>query len=249
MRALSGGAYAAVGPSRRAGFVLFSWLGFWGLFAFYRAFALAVPRGRNRSYLRLLFFLPSLSFHTSSMGKEAWMVMSLGTGALGTARTLTGSPGRGIAQAALGGALAAAMRVQVGGRHGLTIGAELRDAGARSSFGGSAFAPPELRSARDAPAVAGTVLFRPHLLEASNLQARAAALEGSFLALLTIARLRWLLAAAGGVRREPYVGFAGGCSAVLIWYLSRVSNFGMLVRQRVSLLPFYLVWLSVPPRR
>ena len=61
-------------PSILAGFLVFSWLGFWGLFWFYRSFQLAVPEGRPRTYAKLLFFLPSLVYWPSSIGKEAWMI-------------------------------------------------------------------------------------------------------------------------------------------------------------------------------
>ncbi len=249
MRLLTGAVYAAVGPSRERGFVVFSWLGFWGLMCFHRAFAIAVPRGRSATYLRLLLFQPSLAFHTSSIGKEAWMVASLGVGSLGVARALTGSARRGIVMAAAGGIGAGLMRAQVGGRIGVTVGSELRDAGARSAFGGSAFSPVDVRSIRDVPLAAASVLFRPHPLEAHNLQARMASMEGLLLLALSLRRIGWGLAAAAHVRRQPYVTFAAACSAVLVAYMSRVANFGMLVRQRASLLPFYLVLLSIPPRR
>ena len=75
--------YALIGPSKLGGFIFFSWLGFWGLFLFYRAFTIAVPHGRRRSYAHLLFFLPSLVFWPSSIGKEAWMMFSLGIAAYG----------------------------------------------------------------------------------------------------------------------------------------------------------------------
>ena len=71
---ITGLVYALIGPSKMGGFVFFSWLGFWGLFLFYRAFTIAVPVGRRRSYALLLFFLPSLVFWPSSIGKEAWMM-------------------------------------------------------------------------------------------------------------------------------------------------------------------------------
>jgi hypothetical protein len=248
MRLLAGVVQAVVGPDRRSHFLVFSWLGFWGLLAFHRAFVLAVPGGRRRGYRRLLFGLPSLAFHTSSVGKESWMALSLGVGALGGAQALTGARWRGMALAAVGGGLAAAMRAQVGGRTGVTVGSQLRHAGARSSFGGSAFAPRPIAGPSDVPVVAATVLFRPHPLEANNPQALAAALEGAFLAALTAARARWLLTAALD-RRRPYAGFSLAVAAVLTAYLSRVANFGMLVRQRAALLPFYLVALCTPPRR
>jgi len=86
---ITGLVYALIGPSKMGGFLFFSWLGFWGLFLFYRAFTIAVPLGRRRSYALLLFFLPSLVFWPSSIGKEAWMMFSLGIAVYGVAKILT----------------------------------------------------------------------------------------------------------------------------------------------------------------
>jgi hypothetical protein len=96
MGPLTGAVYALIGSSKLGGFVFFSWLGFWGLFLFYRAFAIAVPSGRRRSYAILLFFLPSLVFWPSSIGKEAWMMFSLGIAAYGVAKILTNAMWRGL---------------------------------------------------------------------------------------------------------------------------------------------------------
>lgn len=248
MRLLNGAVYAVIGPSKRGAFVVFSWLGFGGLLLFHRAFVVALPRGRSRGYLRLLLLLPSLNFWTSTIGKEPWMIFTLGGASLGAARTVTGSARSGVPLALLGAASAAAMRAQVGGRFGISVGSGLRDAGARSALGASRFSPPEAGSVRDLPLVAGSVLFRPHLLEAHNRQALVAAAEGTFLLALSLARVRWAAAALGSSPRQPYVVFVVGTTAALIAYLSRVANFGMLVRQRVAVLPFYVVLLSIPPR-
>ena len=45
MGPLTGAVYTLIGSSKLGGFVFFSWLGFWGLFLFYRAFTIAVPDG------------------------------------------------------------------------------------------------------------------------------------------------------------------------------------------------------------
>ena len=96
MGPLTGAVYTLIGSSKLGGFVFFSWLGFWGLFFFYRAFTIAVPLGRRRSYALLLFFLPSLVFWPSSIGKEAWMMFSLGIAAYGVAKILTYATWRGL---------------------------------------------------------------------------------------------------------------------------------------------------------
>lgn len=70
--------YALIGPSVIGGFIFFSWLSFWGLYFFYRAFRVGVPDGDAKRYALLLFLLPSMLFWPSSIGKEAWMTLVLG---------------------------------------------------------------------------------------------------------------------------------------------------------------------------
>ena len=115
IRFLTGVVYSFIGSTGLGGFFVFSWLGFWGLYAFYRAFCVAVPEGRSWGYAKLVFFLPTLVFWPSSIGKEAWMVFSLGIAALGAARILTGRTWRGLAVAAVGLWAAAIVRPHVAG--------------------------------------------------------------------------------------------------------------------------------------
>jgi hypothetical protein len=89
---LTGIIYAIIGNTQLGGFFVYSWLGFLGLYFFYRAFALAVPRGDHRRYALLLFFMPSLLFWSSSIGKEAWMTLTLGMVAYGAARAFARKP-------------------------------------------------------------------------------------------------------------------------------------------------------------
>ena len=90
---VTGAVYAVFGAAKLTGFFIFSWLGFWGLYLFYRAFRIAVPEGDARRYALLVLFLPSLLFWPSSIGKEAWMTFTLGLTAYGTARLLNRRPG------------------------------------------------------------------------------------------------------------------------------------------------------------
>jgi hypothetical protein len=304
IRFLTGVIYTVIGPSRLGGFLFYSWLGFWGLFFFYRAFAVAVPEGRPRSYGRVVLFLPSLLFWPSSIGKEAWMMFALGVAAYGTARLLSGATLQGLAGAALGLWLAALVRPHVAGMMALALAAayllrrprkELRqlaplakmlalsilavaasylilrtdrflvesgidtaggvssvltDVGERTSSGGSEFdSGRSLRSPSRAFLGVGTVLFRPFPFEAHNLQALAASLEGTFLLLLSLVRLPWGMAALRSWRRQPYVVFALAYVGMFAVAFSTVANFGLLARQRVQLLPMYLVLFSIPPRK
>jgi hypothetical protein len=86
---VTGIVYSIIGNTQLGGFFVFSWLGFLGLFFFYRAFVIAVPTGDHRRYALLLFFVPSLLFWSSSIGKEAWMTLTLGMVAYGAARAFT----------------------------------------------------------------------------------------------------------------------------------------------------------------
>jgi hypothetical protein len=85
---VTGVVYTFTGASTLAGFFVFAWFGFVGLFFFYRAFCIAFPEGDVRRYGLLVFFLPSLLFWPSSIGKESWMMLMLGMMSYGAARIL-----------------------------------------------------------------------------------------------------------------------------------------------------------------
>jgi hypothetical protein len=298
---ITGIIYTVIGPTLLGGFLFFSWLGFWGLFLFYRAFVIAVPEGRTRTYARLLFFLPSLVFWPSSIGKESWMMFCLGITAFGAAHIMTGRSVKGLSIAALGLWLAALTRPHVAGLMALGIAVgylfrkpredlrelapvakgiamalvgvvalvflikaseflkengiqtdqgvttALRDVTYRTTTGESSFAPSVLESPFRAPIAVLTVLFRPFLFEAHNMQALAAALEGTFLLGLSLVRFRWGLAALRSLRRQPYVAFAAAYAALFIVAFSSFANFGLLARERVQLFPLYVLLLSIPP--
>lgn len=301
---LTGAVYTIIGPTLLGGFLFYSWLSFWGLFLFYKAFTLAVPEGRSATYARLLFFLPSMFFWPSSIGKEAWMVLALGIGAYGVAQVLSGATWQGLSVTAAGLVWVAMVRPHVAGMMAVALAAgymlrrphrELRQVaivvktfslallvavagvmvlraesflhgsriytrnGAvstldriaeRTGQGGSQFAAPSvLKSPAQVPVAAVTVLFRPFPFEAHNAQALAAAAEGAFLLLFSLVRIRWIFAAVGSARRRPYVAFAIAFTAVFIIAFSAIGNFGILTRQRVQVLPLYLVLLAIPPMK
>ncbi len=89
---ITGMVYSVAGRNIQTGFVIFSWLGFWGLVMAYRAFRVGFPEGDHRRYRVLLFFLPSLVFWPSSIGKDAWMQLTLGAVFLGVAWLTRPSP-------------------------------------------------------------------------------------------------------------------------------------------------------------
>ena len=113
--------YTVIGPNIFAGYLIFSWLAFWGLFYAYRAFVIAMPGGNRRSYAYLLFFLPSILYWPSSIGKDAWMLFTLGVAAYGAARIFTGQVLRGAVVATAGLWLAAVVRPHVAGMAGLGL--------------------------------------------------------------------------------------------------------------------------------
>ena len=294
--------YSIVGPTRLGGFLIFSWLGFLGLFLLYRAFVIAVPEGRSRTYARFVFFFPSMLFWPSSIGKEAWMILGIGMIAFGAARLLTDDLRRGIVSLVAGGWMVAVVRPHVAAMLGMAVviaylvkpmavgqrnelapivkgvvlvlmaaGALLlvrqtdrflHEAGVReegitgtlqqTSFrtqkGGSSFTPSVLESPERLPLAVVTVLFRPLLFEARNLQAILAALEGSVLMLWCVWRWRWIWSAIRSIRRQPYVAMAIAYVGVFVFGFSSIANFGLLARQRVQMLPFLFVLLAIPPR-
>ena len=88
IRLITGFLYAVIGPTKLGGFFVYSWLGFWGTYLIYRAFRISLPEGDHRRYRLLLFFLPSMIFWPSSIGKEAFVTFTLGLCAYGAAKLL-----------------------------------------------------------------------------------------------------------------------------------------------------------------
>jgi hypothetical protein len=117
----------------------------------------------------------------------------------------------------------------------------------RTAQGGSQFQASVIDSPQRAPVAIVTVLFRPLLPEAGNFQGMLAAAEGTFLLGLTVFRWRWIWRALTVLPRTPYLLLAMVFVGVFIFGFSSIANFGILARQRVQVLPFFLVWLSVPP--
>jgi hypothetical protein len=113
IRLLTGLIYTVIRPSVVSGFLIYAWLAFWGSYFFYRAFVLAVPEGNRRSYARWLFFMPSMLFWPSSIGKEAWLLFGLGIAAFGAAKALTGRTIPGVVISGLGIGLASLVRAPI----------------------------------------------------------------------------------------------------------------------------------------
>jgi hypothetical protein len=94
--------FALIGTSMLGGFVVHSALAFVGGWYFYKAFRLAFPEGDHRLFAILIFFLPSMWYWPSSLGKDSLVVLFLGLAVYGFAHLFRGSLLRGIVTAGLG---------------------------------------------------------------------------------------------------------------------------------------------------
>lgn len=129
------------------------------------------------------------------------------------------------------------------------VGAALDLANLRSTQGGSSFVAARIDSFGDAPWGAATVLLRPFPHEAGSLPMLVSALEGVVLLGLLVMGIPRLVAAAGWIRREAYVGYCLVFSLVFVVLFSSLGNFGILVRQRTMLTPLLLVLVALPTAR
>lgn len=299
MELITTAVYTVIGPTTLAAFMVYGAFAFWGAYLLYRAFRVAVPDGDHRRYAVLVFFLPSMLYWPSSIGKESWLMLFVGVTALGAAKFFAGQRGALalLALGALGTALIrphiavllfAALLVaqlfrpastQVTGilsKFGgiavmgaaawvlATQSAELLGtddfswqavsesldlAGGRTTVGGSEFDPVPVESPLGFPAAALTVLFRPFPWEAGNAQMVVQSLEGLFLLVLMVMSWPRLRRLPGILRRNPYVVFALVYTSAFIVAFSGFANFGILARQRVLMLPFFLVLLALPAVR
>lgn len=105
--------YAPAAPTILGGFILFASLAFLGQVMFYLAFRRIAPARSLRWYAAAIFFLPSLVFWPSSIGKESLMLLFLGVSAYGAVRVLHDYAFRWAAVTVGGLAAMAAVRVHV----------------------------------------------------------------------------------------------------------------------------------------
>jgi hypothetical protein len=102
VRWFTGVVYYVFGPDMLNAFLVFALLAVIGSYLWYRATAEAVPFVDKRLYGVLIFFVPSIAFWPSSIGKEALMQLGIGVAALGTAHLLNHRLWRGLLVAAPG---------------------------------------------------------------------------------------------------------------------------------------------------
>ena len=85
---LAGVVFTVYGPSEIVGYLVFSLLSFLGMVLLFHAFRLGVPDGAHHRYLVLVLLLPTMLYWPSTIGKDAWVVFTLGVAAYGAARIL-----------------------------------------------------------------------------------------------------------------------------------------------------------------
>lgn len=139
------------------------------------------------------------------------------------------------------GAFGSAFNVSVeGGGGSQDLSGFLSDVSEQTGQGGSEIEGGAISSPSQLPLATITVLFRPLLHEGGSAQVLASALEGTALLAIVIWKLPTMWRNKGLLRERAYVllcffytgGFVVGFSAVL--------NLGILARQRVQVLPFFL---------
>jgi hypothetical protein len=288
--------YALFGPTEIGSFFLFSWLNFLGTYLFFRAFRIAYPSGDGRRYGLLVFFLPSLVYWPSSLGKEGWMMLAIGLACYGLARALVSRPGGYLSMAAgIGGMilvrphlalifLPAAIlafllrRTQPGERRPIgrlvglavliisslvvvgkaqsyfgiksldvqTVTQQLQTTRVQTAVGNSAFHAPNAQTPLGYPEAVITVLFRPFPFEAHGLTVLVASLEGLILLVLTVRSWPRLKRLPKALWESPYIVFCLLYSALFVLAFANFSNFGILARERVQMLPLFLVLLAIP---
>lgn len=86
MRAVSGVIHIFVNNDYFGAFLVCTWLAFLGCWLMYRAFDLAVTDGSRYRYAVLVLLWPAMTFWPSSLGKDSWMVFTIGLAAYGAAR-------------------------------------------------------------------------------------------------------------------------------------------------------------------
>ena len=115
----------------------------------------------------------------------------------------------------------------------------------QTAQGGSSFTPVPVTSVIGIPIAVITVVFRPFPWEAQNPQLLLQSIEGSILLVLTIRAWPAIRRLPQIMRQNAYVVFAMTYSMAFVIAFSGFGNFGILARQRVLMLPFFLILLAL----
>ena len=123
MIVLSGILFTVCPADLLASFYAFSFLAFVGSVVFYRAFLLAFPGEKPDFYRAVVFFLPSILYWPSSLGKDAWVFLASSLVAYGVAALSRRRSVAGIAPLAAGLLLISIVRPHVSGLMVLALAA------------------------------------------------------------------------------------------------------------------------------
>ena len=302
LRYLTGLGHLLTGSNFFGTTIIFMFLAFWASWFLYRAFVVAFPDGDRRRYARFVMLWPSVLYWPTSIGKDSWMLISIGLAALGAAKVLTRGRGGWILLAlGLGGAAAVRPHVSllvfvavlvaylVGRRNtrampgsislsGITkavgivvllvggallapatahflkiddlstssVSTALTQTQSHTNQGNSAYHAVNPNSPIGYPEAAFTVFFRPLPGEVRTASGLLTSLEAVALLILVIVGWRRVVGAFTRLRSEAYITFCLAYMAMFAYAFSAISNFGILARERVQVLPFLFVILSLP---
>ena len=110
---ITGLLYTIVSPPLIGGFMMFATLSFIGMVCFYVAFRRTMPQWGMLPYFVLLFFLPTMLFWPSSVGKDALSVLGLGLVTLGSVWLFSARFTSGLWLAGAGGLLLGLVRPHI----------------------------------------------------------------------------------------------------------------------------------------
>jgi hypothetical protein len=297
MSVLTGLLYTLLPVSLFGSFLFFAALAFAGSVLCYCSFRLAFPKANPKLYRILLFFLPSIFFWPSSLGKDAWIFFGSGFVAYGLVRLTRLNQLSGLLLLGIGLLLIGLIRPHIsafmilclgvaylpyfmqsarnpqhlltslvgmalsvfGGIYFLQTGADflqargledLSETGVEQYYyqrqlstygGGSRVAPTIVLGAVGLVAAPVFVLLRPFPWEANNPQALITALESVFWLGIFILRGKVFLQRLRSFAVDPLIAFSLVYCIITIVSLTTITNFGLLARQRVTLLPF--LWI------
>jgi hypothetical protein len=195
-----------------------------------------------------LYLAASIRAHVAGIfGIATVLAMLLGK----APRKMQGHPKRALMiLSALGGAaillatFSATFEVTVEGTGATRDTSEfLSDVNEQTSTGGSQIEGGGIASPAQLPLAVVTVLFRPLIHEGTSLQVIVSALEGTALLLFTIWKLPTIWRNKRLLREKPYLMMTFFYTGGFIVAFSAILNLGILARQRVQVLPFFLALL------
>ncbi len=295
MMFLTGIFYTILPPSLPGIYFLFAGLSFAGSVFFYRAYRIGFPDSSPNLFRMSIFFLPSILYWPSALGKDAWIFFSSGLVAYGLAKNLRQSRLSGLLWVGLGLLLISFIRPHITASMGIAIsvayiffsfksgikeshqGLEVRLLGSILVIGFAFFAirigvdflgldefsytEVELfyddiqerylnEEGSNFQAVSAftptgtirgvvTVLFRPFPWEAHNIPAIIASIESLLFLAAFWFRRRVFWSRISFFRKDSWLAFLLLYSLTMMLFLTVISNFGVLARQRVMLIPFW----------